>query len=789
MNSFGDSLMKLLLHRMLRTAALGAMACAIWTGPLPCVVLAAPDGASVAGETGPARLRLPTAAWPQLGCWFWTETEFEPAGYQPFLDLAARHSGFGYLTTSLRVPQREVTDDAVRDQIGRAAAAAREQGIGLVMDLDVRLARAAFRQAYPEELQEMLRLREVDLRVDGEVECRVDAENLGDHYTHRATPYVALEGRLVGVYAYRRGSEAIATGSVGDITARCRIVLATTNQVRVAIPCDASMAGRRACVLVAFAHFTPDVFAPHLLSFQRDILRRYADLALAGACKDEWGFPPCFDGCPAKNDYWFSRSYAAAYAGRTGGRNLERDALLMCYGEQGRDAERQSAINHYQQLAWQRNAAIEEDFYRAVKEVWGPSAIVATHPTWWPHPDLREFKKNGLHWWAAQRDLAQVDEVTPFAVRTALAKKWGSAVWYNMYYASSVGEYERSIWSHALAGGRVNFHPLYPVPEGIRIETAAALLRGPLPQGEARIRLLNLVVSSPLDCPVAVIFGHACAMNWAGPAYNDVGLSLTDALWRQGYPADLIPADEIQAGALRLADNGALEYGRQRYAAAVLFHPEFEPAATADFVTQVARGPTALWRLGGWEKDFDGRPHAPKLPVQVRAVSDPSACAAAIVQHLRSAGVPAQSAATGTLGWDVKTAAPLTSGCSRLLDGTVVVVAGTRDPAGDPIVTNLVVRQHLVAAEARGVLAVRLADDGALEALAAGGLTRFRTAGIDIRLDQPIDLALWRDAQGQLRGVLQGWNGPVPPALARLTPHWAFLGLPPPAPFPDAPKP
>ena len=85
-------------------------------------------------------------------------------------------------------------------------------------------------------------------------------------------------------------------------------------------------------------------------------------------------------------------------------------------------------------MSWERNAELEDDFYQTVKEVFGPEAIVATHPTWYPFPGFREYKKNGLHWWAATRDWAQTDELTPFGVRTALAKKWDSPVWYNMFY-------------------------------------------------------------------------------------------------------------------------------------------------------------------------------------------------------------------------------------------------------------------------------------------------------------------------------------------------------------------
>jgi len=735
---------------------------------------------AVAEAPATSSTRTPEGVPPVIGCWFWHEREFEPEGYRAYLDLVHRHATYNWLTTSLRVPEKEVTDAAVKAQIRRAAEYARQRGIGMVMDLDVRLARAAFRREYPDELQEMLRLREVELPDSGEVVCRIGSEVLSDHYTFRATPYLSLSGRLVRVYAYRRGPQGLEPETVQDITeSRCRVESATAEEVRVALAGGPSVRGQWACVMVAFTHFTPDVFAPHLLEFQRRLLEQYADVPLAGACKDEWGFPPCFDGCPAHNDFWYSRFLAAEYARRTGGRDLIRDSLLMFLGERGRDRERQRAINHYMEMAWQRCGAIEADFYRATKAVFGPAAVVGTHPTWWPHPDLREFKKNGLDWWVARRDWAQTDEVTPFCVRTALAKKWRSPLWYNMFYSSSVADYQRSLWTHALGGGRINFHPIYPAapPGGGGQEP---LLAGGLTRGDCRIRLLNFISKSPLDCPVAVVFGHACAMNWAGPAYDDVGLAVADGLWQAGFPADLIPADEIRSGALKIGRDGAVRYGPQRYAAVVLYHPEFEGPKTAEFFRRAARGPTALYRVGGWTRDFEGRPFDGEaaLPAGMVACPEAAAAVAAVVAHLRQQGIAPQTPATETIGWDRPTVSPPPAGHCRLLDGTYLLLAGAQDVAGDPIQATFSVDGHPIEVKACGVVGVRLTKGGRLQALAAGGLERFRGGGWELTLEQPVDLAVWRDARGRLQGVLQGWEGTVPPPLAALTGRWLRLAVP-----------
>jgi hypothetical protein len=473
---------------------------------------------------------------------------------------------------------------------------------------------------------------------------------------------------------------------------------------------------------------------------------------------------------------------AAAYRARTG-RDLIRDCLLMYAGETGRQADRQGAVNHFMEMNRQRNVEIEGDFYLAVKEVFGPEAMVATHPTWYPFCDRREFKKNGLDWWAARRDYAQTDEVTPFCVRTALAKKWNQSVWYNMFYAPEKREYETAIWSHALAGGRVNFHPLYPLKEAPGW-SMTDLFTGDLMRGEARIRLLNFISPAPLDCRVAVVFGHAGAMNWAGPAYEDCGLGVVDPLWRAGYYADLIPSSEIESGALKI-DGGYVAYGTQRYDVVVLYHPEFEKPVTGEFFRKAAETKTALCRVGEWTRDFDGKPFDGNavLPPGMRAYSDGKACVDGVLEVI-SNKARAETPAIDVDCWNSKIVQPPRGGHCRLVDGTRLVLAGQNDPAGDPIQTTLDIDGHKVTFDAVGVAAVRLAADGSLAAMAAGGLKHFDCVRFGNRGDkvidlaEPLDLALWRDSAGAFHGVIEDNGGAIPQSLTALTNDWHRLSPP-----------
>jgi len=754
------------------------LACAWLGGCLSLPLPAAPEAAALRS----LQVKLPgqehnaiKTSWPGIGCWFWSAEEFQPDGYKRFLDLHAQHSSFGLLTTSIRQPV-EVTDPKVHDQLKAAAVYARERGMGLVLDLDVRLARQAFMDKHPNEMQEIVRLREVALTNSGEAGLTVEPLNLGDHYTYRARGYDSIAARVLRVFSYVAGAAGIEPDSVSDITGRCNVLQADACGVRVAIPCTAADAGRTACVLAAFTLFTPDVFAPHLIEFEKNILKQYADVPLAGACKDEWGFPG--RGGPRTDDLYYSRGMADEYAKRRPGRTLERDLLLMAKVEKGMADGRAAAINHYMEMNWQRNGEIETTFYQSIKDVFGPGAMSATHPTWYSYFCPEEVFKNGLDWWACRRDLAQTDEATPFCVRTALAKKWYSPLWYNMYYDSSIKAYEEDIWRHVLGGGRINFHPLWPHPWE---KLTTSLLAGRLLVADARIRLLNYISTAPIDCPVAVIFGHPSVLNWAGQGFTDVGAAVTNGLWAAGYYADLVPRSEIANGSLQLAGDGSLAYGPQHYRAAVIYQPQGERPAVAEFLAKAAAtGRTAWFRVGEWTKDFDGRPFdaAAALPPGLKPVAAADVVRQ-VIDHLKAAGIEPQTPCTPRGGGVFPASMmPKPSGQCRLLDGTRILASGEKEVTGDPIQQSLTIRGQTVTFDAVGVAAVRLDPAGRVEAMAGGGLRRFQAADLNIELPQPADLALWRDAAGQWHGVLQGWTGPVPAALRGITSDWLRVSVP-----------
>ena len=729
----------------------------------------------------PAGLQWP----PVIGAWFWKDEVLQPDGYKPFLDAAAAHSPYSLLTTSLRVSKGEITDPLIRGQLGKALRYATGLGLKMALDLDVRLARRDFRARYPDELQEELVLKIVVIPSDGAVEATFEGRDLTDHMTGGTIPYQCLATRLLRVYAFTRGTEGIDPVTVRDVTSEgVRAVSGGPRKLTVSVP---SRAGRCACVIAAHTYLTPDVFAPNLLTFQREIVRQYADLPLAGVMKDEWGFPPDHTGNPAHDRYWYSQAMAQSYAECSAGRDLVRDALLMFAGEKGRRRERQAAINRYGKLCRRRNAAIEDDYYRTGKKTFGRDSVVVTHATWVSYPGAQEFRKHGLDWWEATRDIGQSDEAAPYSCRTSLAKRWGYPLWYNQYYATKLDSYTRELWADALAGGRLNVHPIYPradVPIG---EAHLALMRHRLMTGMSRLRTLDFITRAPLNCPAAVVFGHACAMNWAGPSYNRVGLEVASALAAEGYPTDLIPSSLVGAAALRIDAEGYVCLGPQRYRAVVLYQPEFGDEDELAFFVRAARGKSALFLVGEWLQDSETHSleAAARLDGNVRRSADDKACADAVARFLGAAGVERVTGWSGRLvSWGMphgpmQHAAPPTDGHSVLTDGTYLRIAGSNDPAGDPIDESFTWRGHAVTVNAVGVVAFRFAMDGKVAALAAGGLKSLKADRWEFSLPQRADLAFVTEADGAVHGLLQAPPGDLPPSLLAITPHWQRLAVPP----------
>lgn len=699
--------------------------------------------ASVPLLFGQLNNRLPPNLPPQVHAWFARDDFFAPEGYRAPLDLFADHSNFGLLTTSIRA--REIVLPGTHDQVKRAVEYAHKRGIQIALDMDIRLARAAFHARYPDQQQWMLRLRTFALPLTAGNPIQIEPAAEQDHMGR----YQVLQGSLLRVWT--SGSK-----GVRQLKEDCRASEESDQRVTVTCPSEAIQGATELIVAVAFEYRTPDVFASEFLSFQNEILTQYRDIPLDGTMKDEWGFPPVYNQGAKEGDFWYSKSFAAEYAKAGGGEFID-SCLLMWKGAGGDPARRIAAVNRYMRLILDRNAAIEQDFYATSKRLFGPDTFVSVHATW-GHVPYGDAFKNGFDWWQAKRDYGQTDEHWPLPVRTSLAHKMGKPIWYNQFYSGDAGPYSGEVWRNARAGGRVNFHPIY----GARTtQSRLGLLQSPAMKAETRVRLLNFITEAPLDCPVAVVFGHAAALNWVGNHFGDLGVDFAEEMWDRGFPTDVIPSTEIELGALKIAADGMVAFGVQRYRALVFVNGDYEPPATFAFLRRVAESKTALFIRGRAETGWDGNPRAQSETNVPGAHADPTP--SLVSQFLWN--------------WHtLRRAMPLD--LAKLTDGTCILARGEKDPVGDEINEDFACGQTAVHVEATGVFAIRIGPQGRLQALAASGLRRIDAGDFHLKLSAPTDLAIWRTGD-ELQGVVQGMAA-VPAELLALTKNWLHLDVAPP---------
>jgi hypothetical protein len=256
----------------------------------------------------------------------------------------------------------------------------------------------------------------------------------------------------------------------------------------------------------------------------------------------------------------------------------------------------------------------------------------------------------------------------------------------------------------------------------------------------ARVRLLNYVAEAPLDCPVAVVFGHAAALNWVTPHFADLGLEVAEELWKAGYPADVIPSSEIALGALQV-DGNQVRYAKQRYRALVFLNPEFEPESTTRFLRQAAASGTHTFLRGGTVDGVMGFQGAGQ-----------------VVAFLKGFYKAHDDPAT----------------LRRLTDGSCLLVSGAQNPEGDPMRERFYCGRWPVEFEATGVFSIRLTREGKLDRLAASGLKRLVVNGVDYQIAAPADVALWHNGQGKAEGVVQGSEAPAGP-LGAMVQSWQKL--------------
>ena len=747
---------------------------------------------------------------PELGC-FWSYAD-DDAKLRDFVDAVGPSCAFNALVLTTRSLNHIVDNEAAVERTRRAVEYAKTRfGIDALLDIDLRIARYDFEKARPDLDQERLLFQEQSLQLSETEETifHFQAPVLNDHYTGN-NPYFVRGGRFVKAWAYRvNEAQELLPETIEDVSEIARFqndnfvsnassvdeVDATViDRFDVSFPNAALVSlaesDYRIAVAVAFKYSYPDLFADETLELEQKLYQTYSVVPAIGVCKDEWGFPPNFTRVDRLDDFWFSERMRTAYAKRYDGRDLVDDLFLAFKPVQDSNSDRVAAVDRFRSLCFERVVEYEKQNYELTKRFWGEDAFVGVHCTWFPWPNLLELRKNGMMWWKAPRDFAQTDEYVPFCVRNSLAKGCGS-LWINMFYASDAEKYVWEHWTSAASGGRVHVHQIYP-----RTETSPTNEREPkmtpiikdnrVDQIRAKIRLLSLASNAPIDSSVAVVFSRYGASNPLRQEFLAVGVDVCDMFSSRGYPADLIPIDEVfsvySKGEKRWSvQDSYLRYGEQKYRAVILFgESDCERSAYDELKRLVESCPDACkTRI---------------VHMEASATEDEKeSVASEIIALLEKDGVPTQTPwARDEYSFSTteeSSCRPPRRSVSRFLDGLILWIAASEDKMGDPIVLNNE-RVPLneggtspsISAEARGVFAVKFDAAGRLVALVAAGL---KSVKVDDELDfalteseignDTVDVVLLRNDDGSWRGIFQRDRNSLPESLRATTDNWRFL--------------
>lgn len=737
---------------------------------------------------------------PDLGC-FWS-FKLEGEDYKKQVDCVAPYGAFDALTITLRSNNTLLDNSLALDYAKKATEYARDRyGIGTMLDIDLRIARYDFEKQRPDLAQERLLFKEVEVNKNVDIVLPFNAQNLSDHYTGNL-PYYVRGGRLVRAWAYNKNAAGeIDPSSIVEVTDKAKwdkeqyvvknipgyeVDAYTKNDLTVSFDGeDLERQGDYVACAVAFRYSYPDLFADETLELERKLYDYYRDVPMLGICKDEWGFPPSFDRVDKLDDFWYSELMRAAYAKAYEERDLVDDLFLAFRSRENMREERVAVVDRFRRLCGDRVVEYEFQNYALTKATWGADALVGVHCTWYPWPNTLEMRKDGVMWWKAPRDIAQTDEYAPFCARNSMAKA-NDSLWINMFYSRQIAPYIWEHWTAAASGGRVHIHQIYPRDENSpKNELDPKLLPivadGGVAKIRQKIRILNLISNSQIDSPVAVIFGRFAASNPLRPEYKQVGWELCDRFATQGYPADLIPVDEINSqdntGRARWSvEDGYLQYGKQKYQV-VLLNGESE-AEGSDY--------KALRKLA------EGSKTEIVYIAPGTSAEETAAVVEKIVGMLRSRGVVVQ---TPWVRDDYKfeieaetSSRPARKCVSRFIDGTILWIAAEESDFGDPIVLDNEVMalkngasSSPISVEANGVFAVRFDENGVLTACAASELKSLRVGELDVTFadedieSDPVDVAMWRDADGKWKGVFQRSANDLPKALEGITSDWRYL--------------
>lgn len=367
---------------------------------------------------------------------------------------------------------------------------------------------------------------------------------------------------------------------------------------------------------VGFPQPLADLAHPKLYEYFENMAKIAAELGADGLFSDEWGYDmilkivevnPYDDKQLNLRHLSWSEHFEDFYR-KVNGESLRDKLLLLCYAPAGQEKRREETIDNYIRALRMLCTENDEQMYAITKKELGRDAFWGVHPTWWGSVDSLNFEifKNGFYWWDARRDYAQTDEMVLYAIRTALAHRMHSPLWYNMWYSMGtrdINTYFFETYTNLRYQGRTHYLGYECPNEAVVLEFKPEGLMEKIEEMDKRVRLLDDFSTSQPDCRLLVLFGFEDVTNWAGigkplPPWLpqnkklDYVLNTTNEIFYK-ILCDLVPSYAAENGSLH-AENGKAVYGTQKYDAVLVLCPDRMKKCATEFLQKLDASSVAV---------------------------------------------------------------------------------------------------------------------------------------------------------------------------------------------------
>ena len=695
-----------------------------------CIVLAGSCSAAAAQQRktmDASQIRvtpvIPDANFPELLYWFLTPSTLRDGQYLKDVDHIADDTPF---TLAFLTPRSgaKLTDSATHEKVSELVAAAHRKGLKIGIQFPFRI---FDEKSDRSQDQSTISEAEFSLGPDGDGTATLqDQMRIGK----------PLESRLLRVFAFKKTADGeYAPDSMRDVTDKTTQTAVSPGSVTIRVRGGSAFAGLTAYAMVESVYNWTDMFSPAYVQRVHHDLDQYRDIPLDGTALDEFGYivPPWPLTQPFR-DRIGGKAFAETYERETG-MNFVTALFNMRYSPAGHPEVRIEAIDKYWKHLREGPLAIEQEFYRYSRQLFGQATFAGIHDTYHDHLTNDEPWTTGINWWQIPRQYGQSDEDIILPVRMGLLVSHPGNIMYDQFYGHDIPKFAVKAMRDALYGARLHYHGYNDVGTwGADLSKSDFL--SVIDPVEAKIRLLNQFDPAPPDLPLLIVFGMPAQLNWYPDAAArnpyDVNGKLdiekkSQQVWDAGYRCALVPTDLIDNGALSLNTSNQPVLNGHVFRAVIFLYPQYSTEKTIDFLDRYSRGGGRLMTEGEMTRNFDGK--------DVSVVWQKIA-ARAIKTSFSVADIDA-------LGMNKDPFAP--SG-ARLEDGSLVQTDLASIQGGKPKPFNFRLAGHEYTGSFAGLVALKVAPSGEVEKFACGQCSQLLRDGKNIlKLQVPHDLVLKRD--------------------------------------------